>query len=88
MFTRIAVIAAVVLAVGASPLSAQGTAPPKEVVISPSAIKSMTAQKPKSKKPLNSRVGMKRAPAPAVVAARDTVALAPTSVRAVKKIER
>lgn len=88
MITRIAVAAAVILVVGTSPLSAQGTAPPKAVVISPSVIKSMTAQKPKSKKPLSSRVGMKRAPAPSVVAAHDTTAFAPTSVRAVKKIER
>lgn len=88
MITRIAVAAVVLLAVGASPLRAQGTAPEKKVVISPTVLKSMTAQKPKSKTPLSARVGMKRAPTPAVVASRDTVPPAPTSVRAVKKIER
>ena len=82
MSIRISFVAAVLFA-AASTASAQVAAPAKQVVISPTMIKAMTAQKAKTKMSLNARVGMKRASAATVVAS-NSAPLGPTSVRAVK----
>ena len=84
MTTRIAAVAALVLAATASPLSAQGRAP-QQVVISPSVLKSITSQKPRSKTPMTARVGMTRAATPAIAGARNSGSPAATSVHAVRK---
>jgi hypothetical protein len=80
MTVRITVVAALVMAAVSSPLSAQGVTK-QQVVVSPAVIKSITAQKPRSKTPMTARVGMKRAPTPANAATRKTKPAAPTSVR-------
>lgn len=83
MITRILAVAALALVPGSSPASAQGRSP-QQVVISPSVLKSLTAQKQKSKTPLTARVGMRRAPAATVVTSGSAHS-APTSVRAIRK---
>ena len=77
---RVAAIAAVVFSAAASPLFAQGAAP-KQVVVSPSALKAMTVQKTRSKTPMTARVGMKRAKSLPVTGARKRGPEAPTWVR-------
>ncbi|MDP9177012.1 MAG: hypothetical protein M3O61_04975 [Gemmatimonadota bacterium] len=79
MTIRIAFIGAAALVLSASSASAQGR-PPQEVVLSKAVMKSMVANKPKSKTPLTARVGMVRQSR--VVATKPGQA-APTSVRAI-----
>jgi len=68
MKTRIVFMAALALAGSAQTASAQGR-PQQQIVLSPSVLKSMTAQKPKSKAPLTARIRvMRRAPAATTVA--------------------
>jgi hypothetical protein len=81
MMLRIAVAAAIMFGAGASPLSAQGRAPEKPVV-STAALKAISSQKRRSKTPMTSRVGMKRAAMPAAADSRAAAARTPTSVRA------
>lgn len=59
MTTRTAFIGAAALVLSASSVSAQGK-PPKQIVISEAVMKSMAANKPKSKTPLTARLGMIR----------------------------
>jgi hypothetical protein len=80
MTIRIAFIGAATLVLSASSVNAQGR-PPKQVVISEAAMKSMVANKPKSKTPLTARMGMVRRSH--IVAAKPGQA-APTSVREIK----
>lgn len=75
MTIRFAVIGAA-LVLSAPAATAQG-APPKQVILSEAALKSMAASKPKSKTPLASRVGVARRPN--VVRAKESEA-GPTSV--------
>lgn len=86
MLTRIAFIVASALAGLAQTASAQGR-PQKQIVqivLSPSVLKSMTAQKPKSKAPLGARLRvMRRAPAATEVA--PSTPRAPTAVREVPR---
>lgn len=63
-----------------SPLHAQGV-PAKHAEISTAVLKSMTSQKPRSKKSMMERAGMKRATTPAGVAVVSTTKPAATSVR-------
>jgi hypothetical protein len=83
MIIRILAAAAVALVLGSSPASAQGRSP-EHVVLSPSVLKSLTAQKQKSKTPLTARVGMRRAPRSTIVTAASAPSTA-TSVRAIRK---
>ena len=80
---RILAAAGVALVLGSVPAPAQGRSA-QQVVISPLVVKSLTAQKQKSKIPLTARVGMRRAPAATVVAS-ESPNKAPTSVRAIRK---
>ena len=77
MTIRIAILGAATLVLSASSASAQGR-PPQQVVLSRAVMKSMVANKPKSKTPLTARVGMVRQSS--VVATKPGQA-APTSVR-------
>jgi hypothetical protein len=77
MTIRIALIGAATLILSASSANAQGR-PPQQVVLSEAVMKSMVANKPKSKTPLTARVGMVRQWS--VVATKPGQA-APTSVR-------
>jgi hypothetical protein len=77
MTIRIAFIGAVTLVLFASSVNAQGR-PPQKVVLSEAVMKSMGANKPKSKTPLAARVGMVRQSR--IVAAKPGKAAA-TSVR-------
>ena len=83
MTTRIFAAVTVALLLGSGPASAQGRSP-QQVVLSPSVLKSLTAQKQKSKIPLTARVGMRRAPASTVVTSASAHS-APTSVRAIRQ---
>jgi hypothetical protein len=81
MTIRIAFIGAATLVFSASSLNAQGR-PPQKVVLSEAVMKSMVANKPKSKTPLTARIG--------IVRQARTVVLkpgkgAPTSVREISK---
>jgi hypothetical protein len=76
--------AAMVAFSGATSVSAQGRAPQK-IVLSPAAMKLMVARKPKSKTPLTAHMRMVRR---SNVAAAPSGKAAPTSVRAVKPVER
>jgi hypothetical protein len=83
MKTRIAFLIALALAGSAQTASAQGR-PHQQIVLSPSVLKSMTAQKPKSKAPLSARIEvMRRAPAATTVA--PSPPRAPTAVRGVPR---
>jgi hypothetical protein len=86
MITRILAAAAVALVLAPHQASAQGR-PPQQVVLSPAALKSLTAQKQKSKTPLTARVGMRRAPASTVVTS-GLARSALTSVSAIRKTIR
>ena len=77
MTIRTAFIGAVTLVLSASSGNAQGR-PPKQVVLSEAVMKSMFANKPKSKTPLTARVGMVQRSG---VVATKTGQAAPTSVR-------
>jgi len=77
MTVRIAFIGAVTLVLSASSARAQGR-PSQQVVLSEAVMKSMIANKPKSKTPLGSRLGMVRRSSVAAPAPRQA---APTSVR-------
>jgi hypothetical protein len=77
MTIRNLLIGAATLVLAASSASAQGRSPQK-VVLSEAVMKSMAANKPKSKTPLTARVGMVRRSS--VVATKPGQA-APTSVR-------
>lgn len=59
MTIRIFLIGAATLVLSASSAASQGQ-PPQQVVISKAVMKSMVANKPKSKTPLTARVGMVR----------------------------
>jgi uncharacterized protein YcfL len=83
MITRILALAALALVVVSSPARAQGRSP-QQVVLSPSVLKSLAAQKQKSKTPLTARVGMRRASISAVSAAAPAHS-APATVRAITK---
>lgn len=83
MTIRIAFLVAA-LFVSASGVSAQGQ-PQKQVVISKAVLKSMIANKPKSKKPLGARIGIVRR-ASAVPSRPDKAP--PTSVREIKLISK
>lgn len=76
MTIRIAFIGAATLVLSASSAKAQGR--PQQVVLSEAVMKSMVANKPKSKTPLTARLGMVRQSS--VVATKPGQA-APTSVR-------
>ncbi|HXV17689.1 MAG TPA: hypothetical protein VD758_12965 [Gemmatimonadaceae bacterium] len=80
MISRIVVVAALALAPVVSPLRAQG-APAKHAGISTAVLKSMTSQKPRSKKSMTERAGMKRAATAASVSAASAAKTAATSVR-------
>jgi hypothetical protein len=82
MINRIFFVGAAALILSASSAGAQGQ-PQKQVVISKAVLKSMVANKPKTKKPLGARAGLVRRSS--VVAAKPEKA-APTSVRAIKPI--
>ena len=83
MKTRIAFIVALAIAGSAHTASAQGRRQ-QQIVLSPSVLKSMVTQKPKSKGLLAARHGMmRRTPAAATVAPSPSVA--PTSVRAIPR---
>ncbi len=84
MTIRIAFIGAVTLVLSASSAAAQGR-PPQQVVVSDAAMKSIVANKPKSKTSLTARVGMVRRSA--VVAAKSGRE-APTSVREITPTAR
>lgn len=77
MMIRITLIGAAALVLSAVSASAQGR-PPQQVTLSEAVVKSIGANKPKSKTPLTARVGMVRR---ASVAARKPGKEAPTSVR-------
>jgi hypothetical protein len=77
MTIRIAFIGAATLVLSASSAASQGR-PPQQVVLSEAVMKSMVANKPKSKTPLIARVGMVR---PSSVVATKPGQAAPTSVR-------
>ena len=67
-----------------SSASAQARSP-RQVVLSPSVSKSLTANRQKkSKNPLTARVGVRHAPASTVVTSRSAHS-APTSVRVIRK---
>jgi hypothetical protein len=83
MITRILAAAVVALVLGSNPANAQGRSP-QQVVLSPSVLKSLTAQKQKSKTPPMARVGMRRAPA-STLGTSASAHSAPTSVRAIRK---
>ena len=76
MTIRIAFIGAATLVLSAGSANAQGR-PPQQVVLSEAVMKSIAANKPKSKTPFTARVGMVRRSS---VAAKPDPA-APTSVR-------
>lgn len=80
MTIRTAFIGAATLVLLASSANAQGR-PPQQVVVSKAVMKSMVANKPKSKTPLAARIGMVRRSS--VVATKPGNA-APTSVRQIK----
>jgi hypothetical protein len=80
MTIRIAFIGAATLVLSASSVNAQGR-PPKQVVLSEAVMKSIVANKQKSKTPLTSRFGMIRQSRG--VAAKPGHA-APTSVREIR----
>jgi len=80
MISRIVFIAAVTLVLSVSTSSAQGQ-PHKQVVISKAVLKSMVANKPKSKTPLGARAGIVRR---TTVAATKPILPSPTSVRQIK----
>jgi len=77
MTIRIALIGAATLVLSASSANPQGRQP-QQVVLSEAVMKSMVANKPKSKTPLTARLGMVRQSS--VVATKPGQA-APTSVR-------
>ena len=77
MTIRTAFIGAATLILSASSANAQGRVP-QQVVVSKAVMKSMVANKPKSKTPLGSRDGMVRK---SRVAATPPGTAAPTSVR-------
>jgi hypothetical protein len=83
MKSRIGFVIALALAASAQTALAQGR-PQQQVVVAPSVLKSMTAQKPKSKTPLTARLGMMRR-APAATRAAPSTPLGPTAVRAVPR---
>ena len=76
-------VTALALVLGTIPAGAQGRQ--QEVVLSPSVLKSLTAQKPKSKTPLTVRLGMVRRVSPSTVVALPSAHLAPTSVSRIRK---
>ncbi len=80
MTIRVAFIGAATLVLSASSAASQGR-PPQQVVLSEAVMKSMVANKPKSKTPLTARVGMVRQSS--VVATKPGQA-APTSVREIR----
>jgi hypothetical protein len=80
MIIRIAFIAAATLVLPASSANAQGR-PAQPVVLSPAVMKSMIANKSKSKTPLTARVGMVRRSS---VVATTPGQAAPTSVREIR----
>ena len=80
MTIRIAFIGAATLVLSASAAGAQGR-PPQRVVHSEAVMKSMVANKPKSKTPLAARFGMVRK---AGVVPTKVVQVAPTSVREIR----
>jgi len=84
MAIRTVLVGAAAFVISAASVGAQG-APKKQVVVSPNVVKSMTANKPKSKTSLGSKVGIGRKPS--VVAAK-TGQAAPTSVREIKPISK
>jgi len=80
MTIRIALIGTAMLVLSASTAASQGR-PPQKVVLSEAVMKSMGANKPKSKTPLTARLGI--VPRSNVVATKRGNA-APTSVREIK----
>jgi hypothetical protein len=82
MTTRIAFIGAATLVLSASSANAQGR-PPQQVVLSEAVMKSMVANKPKSKTPLAARAGIVRR---ASVVATKPEKAAPTSVQEIKPV--
>jgi hypothetical protein len=62
MTIRFFAMISLAVVLGAAPVRAQGKQP-QQIVFSPSVLKAMTAQKPKSKTPLSARLGMHRVPA-------------------------
>ncbi|MEO5903671.1 MAG: hypothetical protein ABIQ55_06665 [Gemmatimonadaceae bacterium] len=83
MKARIALVFALALAGSVRTATAQGR-PQQQIVLSPSVLKSMTAQKPKSKAPLTARIGtIRRAPSALPVAPSPPGA--PTAVREVRR---
>lgn len=85
MITRMLAVTALALVLGTIPASAQGQQ--QEVVLSPSVLKSLTAQKPKSKSktPLTARLGMVHRVSPSTVVALPSAHPAPTSVSRIRK---
>lgn len=79
MTIRAVFIGAIALVLSATSASAQGQ-PQKQVVISKAVLKSMVANKPKTKRPLGARAGIVRR---ASVVATKPENAAPTSVHAV-----
>ena len=71
------------VALCAFPAHAQGRQP-QQIVLSPSALKTLVAQKPKTKTSLNARLGVKRAPTSNVVTS-PSANIKPTSVSQIKK---
>jgi hypothetical protein len=84
MTIRIAFIGAATLVLSASSVNAQGR-PPQKVVLSEAVMKSMVANKPKSKTPLTARVGMVRQSRITAVKPAQT---APTSVREIAPVSK
>lgn len=80
MNSRIVFIAAVTLVLSSSTSSAQGQ-PQKQVVISKPVLKSMVANKPKSKSPLGARAGIVRR---TNISSTKPMNPSPTSVRQIK----
>ena len=79
MTMRTAFIGAVVLLISATSAHSQGQ-PKKDVVLSRGVLKSMTANKPKTKTPLGAKVGIGRK---SNVVVTTSVQVAPTSVTAI-----
>lgn len=78
MTIRFAFIGAGIFVAALTPAGAQGRPPQQQVVLSEAVLKSMTANRPKSKTPLTARVGMVRRSS--IAAAKKSPA-APTAVR-------
>jgi hypothetical protein len=84
MTIRTVFIGAAALVLSAASANAQGR-PPKPVVLSKAVLKSMVANKPKSKTPLAARAGIVRRAS--VVATKPDKA-APTSVQEIKPVPK